>query len=69
MSDTATITTIPGTLAAGMIQVCAWCLPGDKVFDRFPEWRNLGLDISHGICQPCKAKMLAAMKQANKKQA
>jgi len=32
------------------IAVCAWCFPGEKIFDVFPDLRGK-VRISHGICQ------------------
>jgi hypothetical protein len=34
----------------GMIRVCAWCYPGEKIFDLFPDLRGK-VKISHGMCQ------------------
>ena len=31
------------------IAVCAWCFPGEKIFDLFPDMRGK-VQISHGIC-------------------
>lgn len=32
------------------IHVCAWCFPGEKILDLFPDLRGR-VKISHGICQ------------------
>jgi len=34
----------------GWIKVCAWCYPGEKIFDLFPDMRGQ-VEISHGICK------------------
>lgn len=34
----------------GLISVCAWCFPGEKIFDIFPDLRGK-VKLSHGICQ------------------
>lgn len=33
-----------------LIKVCAWCYPGDSIFNHYPHWGGLGLRLSHGIC-------------------
>jgi hypothetical protein len=40
----------------GMIRVCAWCYPGEKIFDLFPDLRGK-VEISHGICPAHKKQM------------
>jgi len=32
------------------IRVCAWCRPRQTIYDLNPDWENLGLTITHGIC-------------------
>ncbi len=49
--------TIPGTLASGLLQVCAYCYPGITYYAVRPDWALLGLQISHGICKECKAEV------------
>jgi hypothetical protein len=34
----------------GWITVCAWCYPGEKIFDLFPDMRGK-VQVSHGICK------------------
>jgi len=43
-------------LAAGILTVCGWCMPGNTVFERFPHYAGLGLTVSHGICPVCLSK-------------
>jgi hypothetical protein len=40
---------IPKYLPDGKVMVCAWCYPGDSVFNTFPVLASSGV-ISHGIC-------------------
>lgn len=42
----------------GLIKVCGWCYPKDSIYEVYPHWRGLGLDITHGICKMHKRKML-----------
>lgn len=42
-------------LASGQIATCAWCYPGQKIIEVFPELA--GRSISHGICRAHKADM------------
>jgi len=44
--------------AAGKISVCGWCLPGKTLFLLHPELRELGLPLSHTICEPCRDHFL-----------
>lgn len=46
-------------LVEGIIRVCSWHQPGDSIYQERPEWRGLGLTLSHGICQGCKIKALS----------
>lgn len=47
-----------------VIRICAWCCPGDSVYQHHPELRHLGYQISHGICIPCRDRMLGPIKAA-----
>lgn len=31
------------------ITVCAWCFPGETIYNLFPDLR--GVQINHGMCQ------------------
>ena len=33
----------------GWIKVCAWCYPGEKIFEQFPDLRGK-VELSHSIC-------------------
>jgi len=44
------------------ILICAWCRPGATVATINPDWQNLGLTITHGICSSCAAVMKAPLK-------
>lgn len=44
-------------LVEGIIRVCSWHQPGDSIYQERPEWRGLGLTISHGVCKNCKEKI------------
>ena len=43
---------------AGIVKVCANCYPGKSIFNSFPAWGELNLEISHGICPAHKAQLL-----------
>jgi len=43
-----------------LISVCMFCWPGEAIFRPFPDLR--GVQISHGICPSCKARMLEEVK-------
>jgi hypothetical protein len=43
----------------GWIKVCAWCYPGEKIFDLFPDLR--GQQISHTICPAHYKKSMAGI--------
>jgi len=45
----------------GSISVCAWCFPGEKIFDIFPDLRGK-VRISHGICQAHALRYNTAVK-------
>ena len=51
----------------GWIRVCAWCFPGQKIFDLFPDLRGQ-VEISHSICpahrERCVAKLKAGLQAA-----
>jgi hypothetical protein len=32
-----------------IITVCAWCSPGDSIFEEYPQLKGI-VQISHGIC-------------------
>jgi len=44
-----------------IITVCAWCLPGEKVFDFFPTLRGM-VEINHGICASHREEFIAGLK-------
>lgn len=33
-----------------LVTVCAWCLPGEALFDEWPHLKGL-IKLSHGICR------------------
>jgi hypothetical protein len=43
----------------GWIKVCAWCYPGNTIYDVFPDLR--GMQISHSICPQHKEKCLGGL--------
>jgi hypothetical protein len=51
-------------LLEGIVRVCMCCHPNDTIFQLRPEWRELGLRVSHGLCPSCKDAMLASVKEA-----
>jgi hypothetical protein len=44
----------------GWIRVCAWCYPGEKILDLFPDLRGK-VQISHSICPAHKKAALGAI--------
>jgi hypothetical protein len=44
----------------GWIKVCAWCYPGEKIFDLFPDLRGKA-QISHSICPAHKEQCLSGI--------
>jgi hypothetical protein len=43
-----------------IISVCAWCFPGDQIFEICPELLPFKhYRISHGMCKPCAEKIRA----------
>jgi len=44
------------------IRICALCRPGSTVISINPDWENLGLTITHGICSSCATVMKAPLK-------
>lgn len=48
-------------LAEGIIRACMRCQPGDTIFELHPEWRGLGLSVSHGVCPECNDAMRAEL--------
>lgn len=57
-------TIIEGGLPTDIVGVCAWCWPGESLFDVWPELR--GRRLSHGQCPTCHARLLleiAAMRR------
>lgn len=46
------------TLLAGIARVCCVCHPGDSIFQLRPEWREAGVQLSHGLCSACARKLL-----------
>lgn len=43
-----------------IVTVCAWCLPGEKLFDLYPHLAG-NVKISHGLCKRHHADMIAAL--------
>src|SRR5713226_7918909 len=37
-------------LLEGIARVCAYCNPGETILDIHPEWRSVGVRVSHGYC-------------------
>ena len=48
----------------GYANVCAWCWPGQSVFESYPELRRC--TITHGICPECHERFLAALEEVRK---
>lgn len=51
-----------------IVTVCAWCCPGESIFELYPQLKFAGVKISHGICPEHKAQMLAAINSLPGKQ-
>lgn len=51
--------TISNTDGERIAHACAWCFPGAKLVEAFPELA--GLKISHGMCKPHLASFRAEM--------
>ncbi|MGA2853892.1 MAG: hypothetical protein ABSE90_07175 [Verrucomicrobiota bacterium] len=44
----------------GWIKVCAWCYPGEKIFDTFPDLRGK-VQISHSVCPAHKKAVIGGI--------
>jgi hypothetical protein len=45
-----------------LVSVCAWCLPGERLFEQFP-WLRGNVEISHGVCPEHKAEFMRSLRQ------
>ena len=54
---------------AGIVRACCVCHPGETIFNSHPEWKDAGLEVSHGYCAEHREALMAEvmkMKEARR---